>query len=100
MLASHASEALPPWPHDEGHFDAMNVKLHIPAAAAEEHESPIAALMALTAPLYPFGHSAPAPVGGAESYPTPAPSPLPSAEIAMLPPSVYWKVANLRDCTR
>ena len=27
----------------------MDVKLHIPAAAAEEHESPIAALMALTA---------------------------------------------------
>ena len=45
----------------------MDVKLHIPAAAAEEHESPIAALMALTAPVYPFGHAAPAPVGGAES---------------------------------
>ena len=51
MLASHASEAPPPWPHDEAHFDAMDVKLHIPAAAAETHESLIAALMTLAAPV-------------------------------------------------
>ena len=89
MLSSHASEA-PDSPHDARHFDLMDVNLHIPAEAAEEHESPIAALMTLAAPVCPLGHSAPAPVGGAESYPRPAPSPTPSAESAMLPPSVYW----------